>query len=730
MRRESRIFAVFLTTTMVVVGCIVAICLIGIATIRANGEVASHQILIERLQGTLSTLKDAETGQRGFVLTGNEAYLEPYNLALTEIQNDLDQLTADTQSGELPRDDVDRLKALTQWKLSELRRTIELRRSVGMTSALAEVDTDRGKHTMDEIRVLIGRMTAGQHEAYDATHHRGDAFIAYSAIIVALTTILSLAVLAWAYRQTKTESTAREEAAHALQHQRDLLEVTLASIGDAVIVTDNEGRVTFMNQIAENLTGWNLSDAATQACINIFHIINEESRQRVESPVDRVLRSGVIVGLANHTLLISKDGKELPIDDSGSPIKEPDGTVRGVVLIFRDFSEHKAVEKRLIAAKETSEAANRAKDNFLASLSHELRTPLTPVLATLMTWSADRALPPAMLSGVQMLRRNVELEARLIDDLLDLTRITKGKLSLNLETVDVHELVETVIARHQSEINAKRLTPSVQLAAQRHHAMADAARLQQVFGNILNNAIKFTQEGGHISVTSSNGDDDNLTITFKDDGIGMTEDTIGRLFVPFEQGEEEIVRRAGGLGLGMAISKTLVDAHGGALVAASPGPGRGSIFEVVLSSAEPETLTRLAVARHHDANGHAPGDANILLVEDHADSAEVLTAVLRNMGYRVEACATVAEARKLAREKHFDLLLSDVGLPDGTGLDLIREIRKYSSYPAIALTGFGMDRDIARFKQEGFDEHLTKPVNIEKLETLIRQLLARDSRLG
>jgi signal transduction histidine kinase/CheY-like chemotaxis protein len=442
--------------------------------------------------------------------------------------------------------------------------------------------------------------------------------------------------------------------------------------------------------------------------------------------VEKVLRMGIIVGLANHTVLIRKDKGEIPIDDSGAPIKEPDGTIRGVVLVFRDFSEHKAAEKKLIEANHALEAANRSKDQFLAALSHELRTPLTPVLATLTSWEASDELPASFLADIQMLRRNVELEARLIDDLLDLNRIVKGKLSLNLELVDAHELVQAVIMMFQSEINAKRLSVSVALNAARHYVKGDSARLQQVFGNILNNATKFSAPGGRISIATTDDTDGRMILRFKDEGIGMTPDIIQRLFQPFEQGSD-ISGRYGGLGLGMAISKALVEIHAGVISADSEGPGLGAQFTITLPSIRASTVKLPAVTNSVRANERNPQDINILLVEDHKDSAEVMSRLLRAKGYSVETCGTITEALMIAKDEHFNLIVSDIGLPDGNGIDLIRTIRQRSSIPAIALTGFGMDQDIKRYKEAGFDAHLTKPVNIQKLEMLINQLFSSGS---
>ena len=723
MSQRSKLTTIMLTAAAVMVASLMAILFMGIATTKANRELLRDRIVIDQLQETLSSLKDAETGQRGYLLTGDDKYLTPYSDAVARLHSDLAHLAATAESGDLSGQDVTMVARLSAQKLSELRQTVALRRTQGLPPALAIVQTDFGKRVMDAIRAQIAQMTAVKESALAEAHKRVDLFVISSRIIIGLSTLLNLAVLAWAYWRINEESIARETASIALRDQKELLEVTLASIGDAVIVTDNKGRITFLNEVAERLTGWVSAEAEKEPCTKVFRIINESSRQTVESPVDRVLRMGTIVGLANHTLLIRKDGSEIPIDDSGSPIREPNGATRGVVLIFRDFSEHKAAENKLIEANKALEAANQAKDQFLAALSHELRTPLTPVLATLTAWEASDELPAPFLADVQMLRRNVELEARLIDDLLDLNRIVKGKLALNLELVDAHELVEAVVTMFRSEINAKQLNVSLNLGASRHYVKGDPARLQQVFGNILNNAAKFTERNGHIAITSSDDTQGRIDLTFKDDGIGMTPEILDRLFQPFEQGAN-ITNRYGGLGLGMTISKALVDIHAGVLTAASEGPGCGASFTVTLPSIQASTMKLPVMIGGTSVKRRDPQGISILLVEDHADSAEVMGRLLRAKGYVVETCATVAEAEKIMREQQFNLLLSDIGLPDGTGVDLIRQVRQRSTIPAIALTGFGMDQDITRYKEAGFDAHLTKPVNFQKLEMIINQFFS------
>lgn len=727
MSQRSKLATIIATAGGVLIVSLMVILLMGRAAMNGSADLVHYHTVIGELQETVSTLKDAETGQRGYLLTGKDQYLAPHNQAVARIHREFEILRARARDGELSDQDVATLWHLTSQKLDELEATIVLRRTQGLPAAMAVVGTDFGRNRMDSIRAQVAKMTGAEERDLGSANRRAADLVYYANLIFALSTLLNLAMLIWAYRRIRDESAAREKAALEIREQKELLDVTLASIGDAVIVTDLQGRITFLNKVAQELTGWTSSQAQLEPCSKVFNIVNESSREIVESPVEKVLRLGTIVGLANHTLLIRKDGSEIPIDDSGAPIKEYDGTVRGVVLVFRDFSEHKAAENKLIEANKALEAANLAKDHFLAALSHELRTPLTPVLATLTSWEASDELPGVFLADIQMLRRNVELEARLIDDLLDLNRIVKGKLSLNLELVDAHELVQSVVTMLRSEINAKQLNVSIDLNAARHYVKADSARLQQVFGNILNNATKFSMPGGHISIATADDTQGRLILKFKDDGIGMTPEIIDRLFQPFEQGGTDINRRYGGLGLGMAISKALVEIHAGVISAQSQGPGQGAEFTVTLPSIHASTVKLPATTDESRASARNPQGINILLVEDHKDSAEVMSRLLRAKGYSVETCSTVAEALKIASERHFNLILSDIGLPDGNGIDLIRQIREHSPIPAIALTGFGTDQDISRYKEAGFDAHLTKPVNIQKLEMLINQFFSNGS---
>ena len=716
---------VFVITAVVVLGSTFVTYQFGNQVLRAHEREQIRRQVIMDLDGITSTVKDAETGQRGFIITGDERYLAPFNDALSRLPGEIEKFKSMPRL-DISAADVDRVTRLVDQKIAELGKTVELRRTGGFDAAAEVVRSGQGQQMMEKLRAEVARLQSIKTAALERDRQASDRLTWIRTIVFFAAGLLNLLVLAWAYRRIaesiKLRDQALAEAARRdveLKRQKDLLAVTLSSIGDCVIVTDQAGRVTFMNQVAEEVTGWKLHEANGRPSTEIFHIVNEETRQPVESPVEKVMKEGVIVGLANHTILIRKNGTEVPIDDSGAPIRDANGVMHGVVLVFRDFSEQKNASRELRQAKEAAETAIKAKDQFLAMLSHELRTPLTPVLATLNLWEVSGDIPEPIRSDVQMLRRNIELEARIIDDLLDLTRLGRGMVSVSPEDTDVHELLELLIGLSQSELHEKDLDVSLHLSASRHYVHTDAARLQQVLWNILLNAIKFTESGGDISIRTSNNSDGKIDVSIADTGIGMTTETISKLFIPFEQGDPTHHRRYRGLGLGMTISNALINLLEGKLTAESPGPGQGSTFTVSLP-----TITGVPATSEPDgALPTVTGKVNLLLVEDHLDSARALSGLLEKRGYKVESVPTVAKALEALERDNFDLLVCDLGLPDASGIDLIKEIRKTKTTPAIALTGFGMQQDIERAQQAGFNSHLTKPVNLQKLEVTIRRLL-------
>jgi signal transduction histidine kinase len=365
-------------------------------------------------------------------------------------------------------------------------------------------------------------------------------------------------------------------------------------------------------------------------------------------------------------------------------------------------------------ARAEAERASEAKDCFLAMLSHELRTPLTPVLASVFTLEHERDLPKAMHDSLQLIRRNVELEARLIDDLLDLTRINKGKVQLSFEVVDAHGLLRNALEICQSEIEQKKLKLRTEFAAEKVHLRADPARVQQIFWNLIKNAVKFTPESGRLGIKTSNNGDGKFCVEIEDSGCGIDPDVLPTIFHAFEQAGRTQV---GGLGLGLAISQALAEAHQGQINAESPGRNRGAKFTTVFPTCEVDSVPESTFAPRFVPKRRS---VRLLLVEDHEDTKRSLTGMLRRRGYEVYSASDVRSALDLALSQPFDVLVSDIGLPDGNGHDLLKTLRMKREIFGIALSGYGMEEDIRRSSEAGFSHHLVKPVDINKLDSIIQ----------
>ena len=379
-------------------------------------------------------------------------------------------------------------------------------------------------------------------------------------------------------------------------------------------------------------------------------------------------------------------------------------------------------------ARIDADRANQAKDRFLAVLSHELRTPLTPIVFAVAALRrefngssrARRAVDSRMPGMLDMISRNLALETKLIDDLLDLSRLVQGKLQLQPGVVDMHARVRDTVAMVENDARAKQLTIGTSLDETRPFVMADAARIHQVLWNLVKNAIKFTPDGGSIWIRTRN-DGNKLVITCDDTGIGIPAEILPHVFEPFEQGSPDITRHYGGLGLGLAVGRSLVVAHGGSLTAKSDGVGKGSTFVVVLPTATVDETDGPSVdSRRRDTTRRRR--LNILLVEDHEDTAQTLRESLVARGHRVRVAGAVGAALQEAAADPCELLISDIGLPDGSGIDLLRRIQPSPTLGAIAMSGFGMEEDLARSRDAGFTRHLTKPVDFALLEETIAQL--------
>jgi PAS domain S-box-containing protein len=506
-------------------------------------------------------------------------------------------------------------------------------------------------------------------------------------------------------------------------HLLELTPVALAAVvermNDPVVVIDSSGRITALNPAAQRLIDRPGNDLLGLEATRVF--------LGWPALADRLLQ---IRAQNEARFEIGHPGAGIVFDASISRLGEGGGSA-GWVLVLRDISEHKRAEQERAgmlaeqAARAEAEAANRAKDRFLATLSHELRTPLTPVLATVTAMLDDPSTPASFRSVLEMIRRNVDLEARLIDDLLDLTRIKRGELLIKRAVIDAHEQIDLVVAICGDEIHNANLTLISQLRAKTHQIDADPARFQQILWNLLKNAIKFSPEGGTITIRTRNRYDDDrqgaalwLVIEVHDRGIGIEPHLLHRIFNMFEEGGTSASRRFGGLGLGLTISRSIIERHGGRLAACSEGLGKGATLTLEIPTAEsPMPKLPSGPPTPHVTVHSRP--LRILLVEDNKDTLNYLAAMLTRRGHDVRTAVNLATALRLAAEVEFELLISDLELPDGSGLELMWRLRTKGSLQAIALSGFGTSDDIEQSRSAGFAEHLTKPVDFRRLEEAI-----------
>jgi PAS domain S-box-containing protein len=931
----------------------------------------THEVM-DLTDSVLLTLVDAETGERGFILTGNDSFLEPYQAALQRLQVHIISLKEKTQDNSTQQLSIVKLEKLTGERLALLKQGVAERRSF-TNPELASTLLSKGKVKMDAIRELVGEMK--QHEAELLVQRQQRSVAAYR---IALTSNLLTAVtgllLVGAFGGLLYRSLLiRQKAAAAVREQRQLLQTTLTSIGDAVIATDAEGRVTFLNTVAQVLTGYEAAEASNRPLDEIFRIINEETRRSVENPTQRALKEGKIVGLANHSVLIAKDGTEVPIEDSASPIRDEQDKVSGAVLIFRDVAEKRRTEKALRLSEEelrrslevfklalkvgkighwewnaltdenkwspeiealyglqpggfeggyegwakllhpddlakaeedvrralatgeyftefrviwpdgsvhwletrahvfkdaedkperilgvnmdvterkrTEEAlraatdelrivtdsmaapvtrcgpdfryrwaskpyadwigrplgqiighpiadivgpeafallrpyfervlrgeavsyesevnfqglglrwvnskytptfddggkpngwvavvlditarkqmeqslkeADHRKDEFLAMLAHELRNPLAPIRNALHILQMDGANGEIATQARDMMERQVAQMVRLVDDLMDVSRITRGKINLVHERLELARVIDGALETSRPLIEAAKHELAVELSAEPLAVVGDLTRLAQVVSNLLNNAAKYTPEGGHIRLLVAR-EGEQAVIRVRDDGMGIAPAMLPRIFDMFTQADKTLNRAQGGLGIGLTLVRRLVEMHGGQVEAHSEGAGRGSEFVIRLPLA-PKTEEGKSM---NEPVGTAPvrqqASRKVLVVDDNQDSADSLGMLLSMRGHEVRTALDGPAALAAARTFRPDVILLDIGLPGMNGYEVARQMRQMPELNGallIAQTGWGQEEDRRKSTEAGFDEHLVKPVDPAALQELL-----------
>lgn len=679
----------------------------------------THKVIIG-LQELLSLVKDAETGQRGFIITDDPRYLEPYNQAIGNIDKKVDEIAGLTKDNAHQQARIPQLQQRIAKRLQTLDHNIALKKLDGFGAVQESIKTNQGKNEMDALRDVIGVMIneeevllADRAQKTEQTH-RLARFTSLLSGVLALAAVAAFLVL------LRRHLTARAKAAVVIAEQAERLRTTLASIGDAVIATDAEGQITIMNAVAESLTGWKIEQAAGLPLEKVFNIVNETTRQLVESPVTRALREGIIVGLANHTILIAKDGAERPIDDSAAPIRCKEGQIVGCVLVFRDITERKQAEDQLRELAANLSEANRRKNEFLAVLAHELRNPLAPIRNALQIMRLAEGNGETVKFASEIMERQVDHMVRLVDDLLDLSRISQGRIELRQERVDLSQVLHHAIETIRPSVDQAGHKLTVTLPSQPVYLHADPTRLAQVFGNLLSNSCKYSDPGCQISlaVEEQSGE---VLVSVKDTGVGIPPEMISKIFDMFMQVDHSLDRSQGGLGIGLTLVQRLVEMHGGSVSAFSEGKGRGSEFVVrlpILSEAKQplQPATKEVAARTI---------RRFLVVDDNRDSAESLAIWLKINGNETHTAFDGLEAVEAAATIRPDVILLDIGLPKLNGYEAARKIRQQpwgKAVVLVALTGWGQEEDRRRSSDAGFDGHLVKPVDFDRLMNVLANI--------
>ncbi len=824
-------------------------------------QVTRSYAVLEAIESILSTLTDAETGQRGYLIARDPEYLVPYDAAVSRVEQEVNEFRALSTETPSLNGRLKEIEKLSSRKLAELAQTVALARNGQFEAAIQLVRTDRGKQTMDRLRAVVGqlqqeeRALLAEREQADAGAFRRAVAGVITAAIVGLGALG--AVLAVLYRHLRSMFRFNQQ----LHEQQDLLQATLLSIGDAVIVTDMHGKVTFLNPIAERLTGWSLAEAAGSELTEVFRIVNETTRAPVDNPALRSLREGKIVGLANHTILIGQYGVEWPIDDRAAPIRSAEGDVCGAVLVFRDITERKqqeaAVQAQTVALQSANtrlndllaelrageelfhgmadsipqlawmtrpdghiswynqrwyeytgatpeqmegwgwqsvqdpnelprvlanwkaalasqqpwedtvplrrhdgalrwhlsravpvrneqgevvrwfgtntditerlemeqalREADHRKDEFLATLAHELRNPIAPISNALQVWPMVENDPAEVEKLRAIMERQIRQMSRLIDDLLDVSRITRGKIQLRRQPVDLNTIIEGALEAvapliescgHQLEV-VKTHAPTM--------VDGDVARLTQIVGNLLNNAAKYTPRSGKLRIAVERQGTEAI-IRVVDNGAGIPANMLLSIFDMFQQVDQTLDRAHGGLGLGLTLVQRLVALHGGNVVAHSEGEGCGSEFVVRLPllklqpAAPPVSppAPRAALPRHR-----------VLVVDDVYASAKTLAMMLQSINQDVEIANDGPSAIEQAGSRRPDIVFLDIAMPGMNGYDVARALRQKPELAGtylVALTGYGHEDDRRRAIEAGFHHHLTKPTSIDQLTQLLSTL--------
>ena len=562
----------------------------------------THHVLAA-LESIISLAKDAETGQRGYIITGEPSYLEPYNAALSAINEPvrtLEQLTRDNpaQQARIPV-----LKNRIANRLNILEERLVLRKEKGLEAAREAILTGRGKAEMDELRKQVDEMASVERQLLEVRSERSQRTYKVALLTTVIADAFALVMVVAFIFLLRRHLLARDKAAAAIHEQREMFRTTIASIGDAVMTTDTQGRITYLNSVAQSLTGWRQEAAVGQPVETVFRIVNEETRASVENPVAKVLREGIVVGLANHTVLIAKDGTERPVDDSAAPIRDPKGKVAGIVMVFRDVTERRRAEAALRASEEKlRQQAQELEQQLIASgrlvslgeitasMAHEFNNPLGIIMGFAQDLLSETDPSNPQYQGLKIIDEEAKRCQKIIQELLDFARPKRTDFSLT----DIKQTVEKTLKLVTNHLYKQKIEVDILVDKSLPQIHADSQQLEQVLVNLYLNAIDAMPEGGKLTVGAKVEECDGtmapmLVMTVADTGFGIEEKDLSKIFLPFFT-----AKKTKGLGLGLPICERIVKNHGGE-IAAKSHPGGGTTFSICLPLHQKENSKDTAI---------------------------------------------------------------------------------------------------------------------------------------
>ena len=476
----------------------------------------------------------------------------------------------------------------------------------------------------------------------------------------------------------------------------------------AIFLLDTQGRIATWNSGAERILGYKEAEIIGQPFAIIFNpqeIVNRQPEHELEIARDKGRSE-------DERWHVRKDGSRLWASGVVTPLWDGAGKLRGYAKVMRDITDRKRAEVDLAEA-------NQRKDEFLAMLAHELRNPLAPILNALHLLRREKMVSPSQAEATNMIDRQVRQIIRLVDDLLDISRISRGKIHLRKERVELNRIVQRAVETARHLIDTRKHELTVSLPPEAIWLEADSARLEQVLGNLLNNAAKYTEPNGRIWVTAVR-EGPIVILRIKDTGIGILPEMLPRIFDLFVQADRSLDRAEGGLGIGLTLVKSLVQLHQGTIEAHSPGVGQGSEFVIRLHAVPEVTASQPDRAAGEAAKGR---QLRLLVVDDNADTVESLAMLLRLSGHEVQTANTGPTGLQAALAENLDVAMLDLGLPGIDGYEIARRVRQQTDKPIlIAMTGYGQPEDRERTKEAGFDYHLIKPVDPEKLQALLSKI--------